>query len=674
MQTETTDPNHCNFTGTTNNSCAETCCNNAACVLKDIYSINTERGTEQGFYFNLLDRLNICNYCSSFNPDLLLVETHENMYICCNCANLQSEGFIQQLRDYVVQHAIAINTAANISHGLMEKESYETKEEDLFDLLQQEANRWQKLDENTSNKISLEVAEGNGKPKSSNLKQNNILTSISNDNNDIVVDKVMNWDYVSLTYFLSDFSILSRNIKIIEDKVGRSFGYAHIEPINVTFGSYLDRFLDADIVRIPVNDQKVFMAALAYLKKYNIYKISDTPELAGHLSILSTTEDNHITNLIEAIGKSESGVIDYVKLLEYSYLFAQTRAQSYLNKISANISSDVHYYREYKRLNIEAQNRIEYIRVCDIIKAYRNLSNQYLNIEKDLEFYVNYVQNRLNFKLNKDEHVQSTPHTSIKHHKEVSLIKPVTNNDASNNTTTYNGYPSAKFQEKHDVAIESDCSVCFVADTSYFNPIVYCTTCEMGAHIKCIGLSEVPSDNYFCHKCYYIKQHKYCILCGMENYFLQKAKDSSIAYHTFCAFSTKSWIYRVKSTAQMSNKMKSNITNCMYCNSSRGVIDSCLTCGTKHYHPFCGYLNGHYFRVENYDHLNFDDFMEDKYGYSVEMKCDNCSKNYFKEELNCDIEQAELLFMKTRYLRRASIDPKFNRMYLTFNDYLKPKA
>ena len=338
-----------------------------------------------------------------------------------------------------------------------------------------------------------------------------------------------------------------------------------------------------------------------------------------------------------------------------------------MSKINAQLSADTQFYKDYKRQNAEALNRIEYIKVCDIIKAYRSLGRQYCDIEKDLEFYTTYVHSRINFKLNKDESHQPRQFLTNKHYKE-----------SSHGDAHSNGLPSensvqnivAQVTDRADLTIESDCSVCFVADTSYFNPIVYCSSCEMGAHIKCIGLSEVPTDNYFCHKCYNTKQQKFCIICGVDGYFLQKARDSAIAYHTYCVFATKDWGLRVRSSAQQVNKMKSNVMTCVHCSSNKGTIESCADCQMRHYHALCGYLNGQYFKVEDYDKLNFEDFMLDKYSYAVVTKCDVCSKKYLGEELGRSVEDADVLLLKVKYLRRASIDPKFNKTYLEFNEYL----
>lgn len=668
MESQTQNQELCEFceTGTTMSQNHET--GSKPCILKSLYSTHSVEGREQGFYFNLLDRMNVCTYCGVFNPDLLLAHAPNDTYICCNCARDQGAEFVDQLRHHVTSNSVPINSTENRKLGEQEREVDRNKDADLFELLRIETEWWRKSDFDGSARNLAERSEFNPKVKQSNLGKNSANNLGSNETEDIVVDRIINWDYASLNYFLSDFSILTRNIKIMEEKVNRPFGYDHLEPINVTFASYLDRFSDVEVLRVPISEQRVFMAVLAYLKKYNVYKIVDTPELTGHFTVLSELQNNHITNLMAAINENESAIVDYLKLLRSSYSFAQSRAQSYLNKISAKLSADAQFYKEYRRQGAEALNRIEYIKVCDIIKAYRNHSNQYLDIEKDLEFYTSYVHSRINFKLNKDENSQPRPHLTTKHYKEAGHLEAGVSNGQP---TEANGQSIAlRIPDRSDITIESDCSVCFVADTSYFNPIVYCSSCEMGAHIKCIGLSEVPSDNYFCHKCYHSKQQKFCIICGIDSYFLQRAKDSNIAYHTFCAFSSKSWSYKTKSNAQQQNKMKANIMTCVYCNSTKGVIDTCVECQMRHYHAFCGYLNGQHFRIVDYEKLNYDDYMIDKFGYNVETRCDNCSKKYLAEKLDRDAESAEVLLLKVRYLRRASIDPKFNKLYLEFDEFL----
>lgn len=669
MESQIQNQDPCEFCEATSTTTASTVPSPRACVLKAIYSNHHERGKEQGFYFNLLDRLNVCSYCNSFNPDSLVVPTHEDTHICCHCAKRQSSSFIAQLEQYVLQHAIPINSTETKS---LQKENNEVNPRasvDLFSLLRTEAEWWRKHDTSGSSRLTPEHAESSGKIKSSNLNKHNSGNPIAPETEDIVVERVINWDYVSLTYFLSDFSILSRNIKMVEERVARPFGYDHKEPINVTFASYLDKFSDVGVLRVPISEQRVFMAVLAFLKKYNVYKIVDTPELVGHFTVLSTLQDNHISNLVAAINRNEAGIVDYLQLLRESYAFSQSRAQGYLRKIGAKLAGDAQYYKECRQQHAEAQNRIEYIKVCDIIKTYRGLSNQYLDIEKDLEFYTTYVHSRINFKLNKDETSQPRPHLAAKHYKDAEHVDA----NGANGQPVEGGVQAiaARIQDRADITIESDCSVCFVADTSYFNPIVYCSSCEMGAHIKCIGLSEVPSDNYFCHKCQHSKHQKFCIICGIDSYFLQKARDSTIAYHTYCAFMSKQWALRVKSNALQPNKMKSNLMTCIHCNSTKGVIDTCADCQMRHYHALCGYLNGQHFRVVDYDKLNFEEYMGDKYSYSIETKCDNCSRRYFAEKLNRDAESAKTLVLKVKYLRRASIDPRFNKAYLEFDEYVK---
>ena len=50
---------------------------------------------------------------------------------------------------------------------------------------------------------------------------------------------------------------------------------------------------------------------------------------------------------------------------------------------------------------------------------------------------------------------------------------------------------------------ETDCVLCFTATTCLTNPIIYCSTCERGAHRVCLRLDVVPSGDFFCLKCEY---------------------------------------------------------------------------------------------------------------------------------------------------------------------------
>lgn len=43
------------------------------------------------------------------------------------------------------------------------------------------------------------------------------------------------------------------------------------------------------------------------------------------------------------------------------------------------------------------------------------------------------------------------------------------------------------------------------------NPIIYCSLCHIGVHMKCVGLESVPED-FICDKCKFLKRGSPCLL------------------------------------------------------------------------------------------------------------------------------------------------------------------
>lgn len=65
------------------------------------------------------------------------------------------------------------------------------------------------------------------------------------------------------------------------------------------------------------------------------------------------------------------------------------------------------------------------------------------------------------------------------------------------------------------------------------NPIIYCDSCHIGVHLKCVGLTEVP-DTFICDKCDYLKRgedpaHLFCTYCPNRFGYLFRLKpDHSV--------------------------------------------------------------------------------------------------------------------------------------------------
>ena len=56
------------------------------------------------------------------------------------------------------------------------------------------------------------------------------------------------------------------------------------------------------------------------------------------------------------------------------------------------------------------------------------------------------------------------------------------------------------------------------------NPIIYCSQCHIGVHMKCVGLHEVP-EVFVCDKCRYLKKggdpaHLTCAFCPIRYGYL----------------------------------------------------------------------------------------------------------------------------------------------------------
>ena len=648
--------------------------NKSACIINFIYTNKNMMRREQAYFFDLMDKFNICDYCNYYDPELLIVKTHQNTYICCECAKKCTKEFWEKLKLCTINTAVKIqkNVKPLDNKPLIFQQMYGQFKEyntNLFDLLNEEVEKYKAKEPNHIFNSYYEVVRNKirlGKMRGST----SYLTGDSyNYCDDVVVNKRIDWDYISDVYFISDYNHLTTMLKGVEDKVNIPLNYSSSASLKVNYKPYFDRFNEFEIIRLKLENRKVLMAVLANSKKNMMYRILDVADSTGHMVMLTDIENSYISNLICKLKNSKDKTVDYFKLLENAYLTVQKTARSYIDSIKSKLVDDVKYYEELKRDNSKIKKMTVYLKVCDIIKSYGKLGSHYCNIDRDLEYFTNYIHCRLEFalstklsqmrlckKLNRQQALNDTSYSNIR-------------NETVNDETRM---PRSIFKQinRDELIIETDCSVCFLSDTNYYNPIIYCSECETGTHIKCIGLTEIPPKDYYCSNCFN-NAFNYCIICGLKGYFLQPSKNGKVYYHTFCIFAAKMWYLMTKDTNYTDDFSNSKTAVCYYCRSNYGILNSCSKCRTCIYHYFCAYLNGCRFGITNYNKLSYEAFMKDKYEYHTKVHCQTCSVNHLTKKKNIAKNEADLLFLKIKYLRQASINPEFTKTYLEFEDYFE---
>lgn len=90
--------------------------------------------------------------------------------------------------------------------------------------------------------------------------------------------------------------------------------------------------------------------------------------------------------------------------------------------------------------------------------------------------------------------------------------------------TNANGNAEKKISSLREVPKNEEdfvCSICGDGDYEDDDLIVICSTCEMGAHMKCYGIPVVPESDWHCHGCTYTKSKEErsslrCALCPIK--------------------------------------------------------------------------------------------------------------------------------------------------------------
>lgn len=223
--------------------------------------------------------------------------------------------------------------------------------------------------------------------------------------------------------------------------------------------------------------------------------------------------------------------------------------------------------------------------------------------------------------------------------------------------------------------IDPDCCICFSYETSPTHPVIYCSKCNQGGHIKCLNLREIPSEDYYCLSC----KHKgpqpppVCYICRRSNFMLlETSGEKPICYHLFCIFSTKSWedIFNRHKTLRTKDK---NRFKCYYCDKttkSESKIAKCYLCKKKSFHSICGFFNGLYIAFQSNGDLKLEDFEQKYYKYSVDIYCEECTVSRFgimASYLKLDNVQ-ELIFMNA-YMRKILSWPLMFFEYPTYEKY-----
>jgi hypothetical protein len=226
---------------------------------------------------------------------------------------------------------------------------------------------------------------------------------------------------------------------------------------------------------------------------------------------------------------------------------------------------------------------------------------------------------------------------------------------------------------KHDHDIESDCCICFFSETSYSHPVIYCSGCEQGAHLTCLNMREIPTDNYYCLTCQNKNDDRApsCYICKNRGFMLLQvsAGDKTFAYHMICVFATKSWseVYDQQKCSKLKNKSK---TRCQYCdklNLKNNKMMRCATCKTTSFHSLCAFFNGLFFDISFGSEMTYDNFCNRLYDYNADVFCEQCST----ERLGLVASEKtplDVVYMNG-YLRLISVWPKFFNHVPTFEKY-----
>ncbi|OMJ89435.1 hypothetical protein SteCoe_8435 [Stentor coeruleus] len=158
------------------------------------------------------------------------------------------------------------------------------------------------------------------------------------------------------------------------------------------------------------------------------------------------------------------------------------------------------------------------------------------------------------------------------------------------------------------------CSICGDGDYEDDDLIVICSSCEMGAHMKCYGIPVVPDTDWICHGCSSIKNKDEranirCALCPIKGGCVKptthtttgnlsfpnypEGKNEQVWCHIFCASHLDSKIFGDKEYLDKINLKaidpKRFTLKCQVCKTKDGA---CLQCQHGRcqiaFHPECG--------------------------------------------------------------------------------------
>eukprot|EP00903_Cladosiphon_okamuranus_P005493 g5476.t1 len=166
------------------------------------------------------------------------------------------------------------------------------------------------------------------------------------------------------------------------------------------------------------------------------------------------------------------------------------------------------------------------------------------------------------------------------------------------------------------------CTICGF-DTEPDNLIVYCSSCNMGVHQTCYGISEIPTKEWYCSPCAagVHPSTLACRFCPIKGGALKRCTDGSWG-HILCAF----WIpeccfldpQKMEPIGSINKKGQAGgvekylpafrARKCYVCGTSAGSAIRCHTASCKfHLHPMCGSKAGSvYMEIETTMKRGFD--------------------------------------------------------------------
>ena len=177
---------------------------------------------------------------------------------------------------------------------------------------------------------------------------------------------------------------------------------------------------------------------------------------------------------------------------------------------------------------------------------------------------------------------------------------------------------------------ECDCCVCFGEFENTNIPILYCDGCNVGYHLNCYGLYNIPTGKYYCDLC---KTHLnnndniYCSLCQGNKGAMKYINEYDCWIHVTCAlisnfieFDNYRWFKGIKCFIKIQELV--NVNFCCFCYSNKGELFQCFNCGNFS-HFFCAYFNGALFSFEN-----------NKNNWKKYLKIDSCICNFNNNQYN----------------------------------------